>query len=137
MPIFKVFRRPTQSGSVHQYKNWGHLVQRLNYIEDLVSGSIFTCFFSWEYWFDNFSMLKPNFRQETKKCFFAEKRLLRESFKVTLKEIGKEKIFEIFFHRFRFFHLDTFWYDDRYWKVSPGSTLHDSNNGLAISDDLS
>ena len=69
--------------------------------------------------------------------FFAEKLLLRESFKVTLKEIGKEKKFETFFHRFRFFHLDTFWYDDRYGKPSPGSTLHDSNDGLAISDDLS
>ena len=41
-----------------------------------------------------------------------------------------------FFHRFRFFHLDTFWYNDRCWKPSPGATLDDSNDGLDISHDL-
>ena len=66
-----------------------------------------------------------------------EKQLLRESFKVALKKIREEEIIVNFFHRFRFFHLETFWYDDRYWKSSPGSTLHDSNDGLVIFDILS
>ena len=34
---------------------------------------------------------------KNKKMFFAEKRLLRESFKVALKEIGKEKKLKTFF----------------------------------------
>ena len=54
-------------------------------------------------------------RKKMKKLsFFAEKPLLRERFKVAHKEIGKEKIILKFFHRFRFFYLDTFWYNDRY-----------------------
>ena len=69
--------------------------------------------------------------------FFAENQLLRERFKVALKEIGKEKIILKIFSSISIFYLDTFWYDDRYWKPSPGSTLHDSNDGLAIFDDLS
>ena len=44
---------------------------------------------------------------------------------------------KIFFHRIRFFDLDVFWYDDRYWKASPGSTLNDFNDGLTIFYDLS
>ena len=51
---------------------------------------------------------------KNEKVFFAENQLFRERFKVALKEIGKEKIILKFFHRFRFFYLDTFWYDDRY-----------------------
>ena len=40
---------------------------------------------------------------KNKKVFFAEKELLRESFKVTLKEIGKEKkIWNFFFIDFDF-----------------------------------
>ena len=34
---------------------------------------------------------------KNEKVFFIEKRLLRESFKVALKEIGKERKFENFF----------------------------------------
>ena len=41
------------------------------------------------------------------------------------------------FHRIQFFDLDVFWYDDRYWKASPGSTLNDFNDGLTIFHDLS
>ena len=69
--------------------------------------------------------------------FLAENQLLRERFKVTLKEIGKEKIILKFFSSISIFCLDTFWYDDRYWKPSPGSTLHDPNDGWAIFDNLS
>ena len=56
-----------------------------------------------------------NFDKKRKSVFFAEKRVLRERFKVALKEIAK-KIFFFgnFFHRFRLFCLDTFWYDNRY-----------------------
>ena len=36
------------------------------------------------------------------KVFFAEKQLLRERFKVVLKETGKEKMFWNYFHRFNF-----------------------------------
>ena len=85
------------------------------------------------WWYFN---VKSNISMKNEKVFFAENQLLRERFKVTLKEIGKEKIILKFFHRFRFFYLDTFWYNDRYWKPSPWSTLHDFNDGLAIFDDL-
>ena len=44
--------------------------------------------------------------------------------------------FEIFFSRIRKLDLDMIWDHDRYVKASPGSTLHNPNNGLAISDDL-
>ena len=71
-----------------------------------------------------------------KGVFFAEKHVLRERFKVALKEINKKKNLK-FFSSISIFYLDTFWYHDRYSKQSPGSTLHDSNNGLAIFDDLS
>ena len=74
---------------------------------------------------------------KNEKMFFAENQLLRERFKVTLKEIGKEKIILKFFYQFRFFYLDKIWNDDRYWESSPGSTLHDSNNGWSKFDDLS
>ena len=40
---------------------------------------------------------------KNEKVFFAEKRVLRERSKVALKEIGKEKKFEIFFIDFDFF----------------------------------
>ena len=63
----------------------------------------------------------------------ASKKRLKE----ILKEIGKENKFWIFFHRIRIFCLDEFWYDDRYWKASPGSTLNVFNNGLAIFYDCS
>ena len=70
--------------------------------------------------------------------FFAETHFLRQSFKVALKEIGKEKVILKFLKsNFDFFYLDKIWNDDRYWEPSPGSTLHDSNNGWAIFDDLS
>ena len=40
---------------------------------------------------------------KNEKVFFAENQLLRERFKVALKEIGKEKIIlKIFFHRFHY-----------------------------------
>ena len=81
--------------------------------------------------------VKSKISIKNEKVFFAEKRVLREFFKVALKEIGKEKFFWNFFHRFWFLYLDTFWYNDRYWKPSPGSTLHDSNGNLVILDDLS
>ena len=63
----------------------------------------------------------------------ASKKRLKE----ILKEIGKENEFWKNFHRIRIFCLDEFWYDDRYWKASPGSTLNDFNNGLAIFYDWS
>ena len=44
--------------------------------------------------------------------------------------------FEKNFSRIRFLDLDMIWYHDRYVKASPGSTLHNPNNGLTISDDL-
>ena len=44
--------------------------------------------------------------------------------------------FENFFSRIRKLDLDMIWDHDRYVKASPGSTLHNPNNGLAISDDL-
>ena len=76
-------------------------------------------------------------KSEKKIVFFSENQLLRERFKVTLKENGKEKIILKFFKRSRFSYLDAFWYDDTYWKPSPGSTLHDSNINWDIFDDLS
>ena len=63
----------------------------------------------------------------------ASKKRLKE----ILKKIGKENEFWKKFHRIRIFCLDEFWYDDRYWKASPGSTLNDFNNGLAIFYDWS
>ena len=81
--------------------------------------------------------VKIEISTKNKKVFFCWKRLLRESFKVTLKEIGKEKKFWNFFHPFEFFHLDTLCYNDRYWKSSTGFTLNDSDDSFAISDDLS
>ena len=36
-----------------------------------------------------------------------------------------------------FFDLDVLWYDDWYWKASPGSTLNDFNDGLTTFHDLS
>ena len=39
--------------------------------------------------------------------------------------------------QFSIFYLDKIWNDDRYWEPSPGSTLHDSNNGWSKFDDLS
>ena len=57
--------------------------------------------------------------------------------KKILKEIGKENKIWKFFHQSRFLDLDAFWYDDWYWKPSPGSTLNDFNNGLTIFYDLS
>ena len=50
--------------------------------------------------------------------------------------VEKMKI-QNFFYRIRFFHLDAFWYDVRYWKPSPGSILNIFNNGLIISHDMS
>ena len=47
--------------------------------------------------------VKSEISIKNEKVFFAEKRVLRERFKVALKEIGKEKIFEIFFINFDFF----------------------------------
>ena len=44
--------------------------------------------------------------------------------------------FEKIFSRIRFLDLDMIWDHDRYVKASPGSTLHNPNNGLAICDDL-
>ena len=44
--------------------------------------------------------------------------------------------FENFFSRIRKLDLDMIWDHDRYVKASPGSTLHNPNNGLAIFDDL-
>ena len=40
---------------------------------------------------------------KNEKVFFAEKRVLRERFKVALKEIGKEKLKKNFFIDFDFF----------------------------------
>ena len=53
------------------------------------------------------------------------------------KEIGNGKIIKKFFSSISIFYLDTFWYNNRYWKPSSGSTLHDSNDGWSIFDDLS
>ena len=44
--------------------------------------------------------------------------------------------FEKKFSRIRILDLDMIWDHDRYVKASPGSTLHNPNNGLVISDDL-
>ena len=44
--------------------------------------------------------------------------------------------FEKKFSRIRKLDLDMIWDHDRYVKASPGSTLHNPNNGLTISDDL-
>ena len=44
--------------------------------------------------------------------------------------------FENFFSWIRFLDLDMIWDHDRYVKASPGSTLHNPNNGLTIFDDL-
>ena len=64
----------------------------------------------------------------------ASKKRLKE----ILKEIGKENEFwKKIFIEFDFFYLDAFWYDDWYWKASPGSILNDFNNGLTIFYDLS
>ena len=47
--------------------------------------------------------IKTEISIKNEKVFFAEKRILRERFKVALKEIGKENFFWKFFHLFRFF----------------------------------
>ena len=68
---------------------------------------------------------------------WAEKWLLKSALKKSLRKLVRKTKFENFFHRIRFFYLDAFWYDDRYWKASPGSTLNDFNDGLTIFHDLS
>ena len=102
---------------------------------DLVFGSTFRCFFSWEYCFDDLSRLKPKFRQKQRNIFLLKNGFSGRALKSPLRKLVRKNFLK-FFHRFRFFHLDTFWYDDRYWKPSSGSTLHDSNDGLDISHDL-
>ena len=58
--------------------------------------------------------VKRDFSTKNEKVIFAPKQLLREPFKVALKEIGKEKIIlKFLFYRFRFFRLETFSYGDR------------------------
>ena len=42
--------------------------------------------------------------------------------------------FENFFSRIRKLDLDMIWDHDRYVKASPGSTLHNPNNGLAMEE---
>ena len=68
---------------------------------------------------------------------WAQNWLLKSALKKPLRKLVRKMNFEKNFHRIRFFYLDVFWYDDRYWKASPGSTLNDFNDGLTIFHDLS
>ena len=68
---------------------------------------------------------------------WAQNWLLKSALKKSLRKLVRKMKFEIFFNGIRFFYLDAFWYDDWYWKASPGSTLNDFNNGLTIFYDLS
>ena len=86
----------------------------------------------WRTWTTKLIFWKNIFEQDLSSKLASKKRL-----KEILKQIGKENEFWKIFHRIRFFYLDAFWYDDWYWKASPGSFLNDFNNGLTMFYDLS
>ena len=87
----------------------------------------------WHTWISKLILWKKSFFN----WIWAENWLLKSALKKSLKKLVRKMNFEKFFHRIRIFCLDEFWYDDRYWKASPGSTLNDFNNGLAIFYDWS
>ena len=87
----------------------------------------------WHTWTSKLILWKISFFNR----IWAQNWLLKSALKKPLRKSVRKMNFENFFHRIRIFCLDEFWYNDRYWKASPGSTLNDFNDGLTIFYDLS
>ena len=81
--------------------------------------------------------IRKIFKIRRKKFVFSAENMLSESaLKFPLIKYAQKVKFEKKFSRIRKLDLDMIWDHDRYVKASPGSTLHNPNNGLAICDDL-
>ena len=97
-------RNPKVTSSLRTFPNIGFFSRVfVRKSQDLVSGSTFTFFFSQEQWFDNFSRLKPNFRQKTKKCFLLKNDFSGRALKLPLRKLVRKKVLKIFFINFDFF----------------------------------